>query len=135
MIYRWMEVSEIETLVNPELIRRGWAPLNTTAECPACANPMPTNRVLGAFTDDGTLYETLTFQMYPMLGPMVKHVEASDSGEVSRQLAATMYDFLIESSARDFMAVANSPVTARICQRFGMGKVEAPVYAMRPGGE
>ena len=135
MNYRWLEQTEIEELVNPEMERRGWSNLNTTAACPGCETPMPTCRVLGAFTDDGVLFETLTFQMYPMLGPLVKHTEAADSGDVSRKLASVMYEFLDTMNARDFMAVANSPVTARICERFGMKPVTVPVYAKRPGGQ
>lgn len=133
MEYRWLEPKEIEELVNPVLKSHGWAELNVTACCSGCGAPLPTNRVLGAFLEDGTLFETLTFQMFPMLGPMVKHTEAVDSGEVSRQLAATMYDWLNEAKARDFMAVANSPVVARICERFGMKRIEAPVYARKTG--
>jgi hypothetical protein len=127
MDYRWLEPKEIDELVNPEMERRGWAKLNVNEERPTC-------RVLGAFTDDGVLFETLTFQLYPLLGPLVKHTESADSGEVSRRLAAIMYDFLESMNARDFMAVANSPVTARICERFGMSPVTVPVYAKRGHG-
>lgn len=128
MNYRWLEINEIEELVNPEMERRGWARLNINEAQPTC-------RVLGAFTDDGTLYESITFQMVPMLGNLVKHVDAADSGEVSRRLSTIMYEWLIECNARDWMAVANSPVVARICERFGMRPITVPVYARHPGGK
>lgn len=128
MRFEWLTMDQIEELVNPVLKQKGWAELNLNPE-------FPTIRVLGAFLDDGTLIRSLTFQFYPLLGPLVSHDETiRDSGEASRGLAAVMYDWLIEMNARDFMVIANSPVTERLCHRFGMKKTDAPVYLNHPGG-
>lgn len=131
MNFRWMEPDEIEKQVNPILRLKNWAELNINVEQPTC-------RVLGAFLDDGTLLETLTFQLFPLLGPLIRHDNSiRDSGETSRGLASVMYDWLTEQipgGARDFMAIANSPVTDRLCQRFGMKKCEASVFLNHPGG-
>lgn len=127
MIFRWLAHSEIESLVNPVLELKGWAKLNINEASPTC-------RVLGAFLETGELIESFTFQLFPVLGPMVRHDNTiRDSGETSRQLAAIMYNFLSESGARDFLAIANSPVTARLCERFGMKKTECQVYLNHPG--
>lgn len=127
MNYRWLTNEEIETLVNPVMKIRNWAELNINEQFPTC-------RVLGAFLDDGELIETLVMQMYPVLGPLVRiNNELRDSGETSRRLSVIMEAFLTDTGARDFMAVANSPVTARLCERFGMKKLDVPVYVRKDG--
>jgi len=129
MTFRWMESDEIETLVNPALKLKGWAELNICEDRPTC-------RVLGAFGQDGELVEFFAFQMYALLGPMCR-VDNSirDSGETSRQLATVMYDFLQQSNARDFLVVANSPISERLCERFDMQRVDAPVFMNKIGTE
>lgn len=125
--YRWLSNQEIEELVNPVLKLRGWAELNINELQPTC-------RVLGAFVD-GEVIESLAFQMYPTLGPMVRHNnELRDSGEISRGLTTVMGDWINSVNARDCMVVANSPFTVRLCKRFGMKELSVPVYVMNPGG-
>lgn len=128
MTYRWLTSDEIAALVNPDLERKNWAALNVNDERPTC-------RVLGAFLEDGTLVESFTMQLVPMLGPMLRHDNTiRDSGETSRRLAAVMEDFLRnEVQARDFMAIADSPLTKRLCERFGMKLVRVPVFMNFPG--
>lgn len=134
MTYRWMEQEEIETLVNPALKAKGYAELGFNGQC-ECGRPLPTCRVLGAFLDSGELLETFTVSMMPFLGPLLKHdSEIRDSGETSRQMATIMFDFLTGAKARDFIVVANSPVSRRLCERFEMKKVECPVFMTKPGG-
>lgn len=131
MRYDWLTDTQIELLVNPILRQKGWAELNLNPTQPTC-------RVLGAFLEDGTLVESLTFQSFPVLGPLVRHEkELRDSGETSRGLANVMYDWLtnqIPGGARDFMVIANSPVTERLCKRFNMKECEAKVFLNHPGG-
>lgn len=122
-----MEHSEIETLVNPALELKGWARLNINEVNPTC-------RVLGAFLETGELVQSFTLQMYPTLGPLLRHDNTiRDSGETSRQLTSIMQEFLEKSEARDFLAIANSPITGRLCERFGMKKLNVPVYVNHPG--
>jgi hypothetical protein len=122
MTYRWLTNDEIEKLVNPVLKLRGWSELNVNDSQPTC-------RVLGAFLEDGSLIESFTMQMYPVLGPLVRHDnEMRDAGETSRGLVAVMDDFLKEVDARDFLVVANEKITERLAQRFGMKKLEVPLY-------
>jgi hypothetical protein len=134
MKYEWLTEDQISELVNPVLKGRGYAELGFAGQC-ECGRPLPTARVLGAFLDSGELIETFTLQMMPFLGPLLKHdANLRDSGEVSRQMVAIMYDFLISVKARDFLVIANSPVSRRLCERFSMKKVECPVFMTHPGG-
>jgi hypothetical protein len=115
---RWLRNSEIEDFVNPALKAKGWAELN-----------LDTCRVMGAFADDGHLIEFLVIQLYPLLGPMLRvDNEHRDSGATSRALAEDMYAYLEREQARGFFAIAESPVTRKLCERYGMKPVAFPVY-------
>lgn len=121
MIYEWLTLDQIEDLVNPDLERRGMAVLNINPAQPTC-------RVLGAW-EAGRLIQSFTVQLYPVLGPMLKHDSLHrDNGEVSRELASRMHTFLDEAEARGYMVVADNPVTQRLCERYGMSKIVSPVY-------
>lgn len=125
MIFRWLENDEIEKQVNPLLKARNWAELNINEVQPTC-------RVLGAFLEDGELIEFLVQSLFPMTGPLLRvNTDMRDSGETSRKLAEIMHDTL--KIARDYMVVANSPASERLCKRFGMEKITAPVYVFHPG--
>lgn len=127
--FRWLSNFEIENLVNPAMERRNWAALNINSTLPTC-------KVIGAFAEDGSLVEFFALQLYPILGPMLRtDNEARDGGDTSRTLANLMQAFLEESNARDFMAIANSPMTERLCSRFGMEKLSVPVYVKSGNGE
>ena len=134
MNFRWLEQDEILNLVNPALKAKGYAELGFNGSC-ECGRALPTARVLGAFLDSGELIETFTLQMLAFLGPLLKHdTDIRDSGETSRQMATIMYDFLMSAKARDFIVIANSPISRRLCERFQMKKVECPVFMTKPGG-
>ena len=134
MKYEWLTQDQIIELVNPALKSKGYAELGFNGRC-ECGRPLPTARVLGAFLDSGELIETFTLSMMPFLGPLLKHeTDIRDSGETSRQLATIMFDFLMGAKARDFLVIANSPISRRLCERFEMKKVECPVFMTKPGG-
>ena len=127
MVIRWLESDEIESLVNPVLKLKGYAELNINEDQPTC-------RVLGAFLEDGSLVESFSMQLIPFLGPMLRHDNSiRDSGETSRQLATVMHDFLKEVDAREFVVIANLPISARLAERFGMQEVTDPVFMTRVG--
>lgn len=112
---RWLSEDEIIDLVNPALKAKGWPMVNTSA----C-------RVLGAFEGD-RLQQFLVLQLIPSLGPMLR-VEGSDSGDTSRELAAQMFEYLIRSDARGCLTIADSPATARLCERYHLKQIESPVF-------
>jgi len=120
MTYRWLNGDEIVTDVNPICARRGWALLNVNEAQPTC-------RVLGAF-DGEELVGFMAFSLMPMLGSLWVQPDHRD-GTVSRELAVQMHQFLQDADARGFIAVADHPVTERICERFGMARIESPVYS------
>jgi hypothetical protein len=120
--FRWLTFDEIADLLNPVCRENGFAELNVNPQMPTC-------RVMGAFAD-GVLLEAFAFQMYPMLGPLVK-VEKSfrDDGEIARTLAQKMKEFLDECDARAYLVVADNPISERLCRRFGMEELSSPVYS------
>lgn len=127
MTYEWLTDDQIEELVNPDLARRGMATLNLNPASPTC-------RVLGAW-EDGRLIQSFTIQLFPVLGPMLKHDNLHrDNGEVSRTLANKMQEMLDEANARGYMVVADNPVTGRLCERHGMTRVVSPVYVAAAKG-
>lgn len=118
--FRWLTHDEV-IAINPLLARRGWAELNVDIA-----------RVYGAFEGE-TLVEVMALQLYPVLGPLLR-VDGSDAGDTTRVLAAHMETYLIENNVRGVLAVADSPVTERLCKRMGMTKVLSPVYSsVAPG--
>jgi hypothetical protein len=117
--YRFLTEEEMLSIANPALALHGWAQLNTS-----------TARVLGAFDDGDDCVEILAIQLYPVLGPMVRlDNDRRDAGETSRELASRMEKYLIENNARGCMAVADSPVTERLCTRMGMTRLQSPVFS------
>lgn len=119
MKIRWLERGEILEYVNPALAAKGWAELN-----------LDICRVAGAFDEaDGHMVECFVLQLYPLLGPLLRtDNEQRDSGATSRSLVRFMQEYLEREEARGLFAVADSPVTERLCERFGMSRIEVPVY-------
>ena len=124
MKLRWLSQGEVLELVNPVCAARGWAELN-----------LDTSRVLGAF-EDGQLVEFFVLQLFPLLGPLLRvDNEKRDGGETTRKLVTEMQDYLEKEQARGSFAVAESPVTRRLCERFGMKPLNVPVYSFVPVAE
>lgn len=122
---RWLSKGEILEHVNPVMAAKGWAELN-----------LESCRVLAAIDEvDGHIIEFMVIQLFPLLGPMLRIDEAKDSGATSRALAQQMYDYLLTENARGFLAIAESPFTKRICERFGMEPLDYPVYSFVPAKE
>lgn len=121
MTTRWLIDSEIMEFVNPALAKRGWAELN-----------LDTCRVRGAFVD-GEIVEFFVLQLFPLLGPLLRtDNEKRDGGDTTRVLVQDMQEYLEKEKARGFFAIAESPFTKRLCERFGMKQLEAPVYGFAP---
>jgi hypothetical protein len=119
MEYRWLEMDEIEAIVNPICRERGWAELNLNPVQPTC-------RVLGAFEGEFCV-AFLALQMHPVLGPFWSGLEHS-AGAVSRELADRMHEFLVDTKARAVLTICESPVSERLAKRHDMLPVKFPVY-------
>lgn len=117
MTFRWLEEDEILAEVNPALAVKGYPQLNT-----GCC------RVMGAFDDD-ILIEFIAVQLFPMIGPMLRvNNETRDDGATSRELGRMMHNYLESEDARGALTIADHPVTARLCERYGMKKIDSPVF-------
>lgn len=121
--YRWLDHSDIDDWVNPECRRKGWMEFNINEERPTC-------RVLGAF-EGPNLVGFFGFSLIPHLGPMWTDSEHRD-GVVSREMAQRMADFMHEVHSRGAIMIADSPVTARMAERFGLERVSSPVFIWNP---
>jgi hypothetical protein len=117
--YRWLTGDEIADWVNPECARRGWIQFNVNEQFPTC-------RVMGAF-DGPALIAFFGMSLLPVLGPMWVDSDHRD-GAASHALAQKMAEFMMEAGARGAMMIADSPVSARMAERFDMKRVENPVY-------
>lgn len=105
---------------NAEIQHRGWSPLNE-----------PTSRILGAFDGD-VLVEVFVLQLYPVVGPLVRlDARYRDHGETSHALVEEMVEFLESTEARGWLAICDHPATERICKRYGMTRIEKPIFAER----
>jgi hypothetical protein len=121
MEYRPLSADEIADTLNPLLLAKGWAALNVNPSQPTCY-------VLGAW-EGSELVEAFAFQLYPVLGPLLRVAEGPADGKASRELARRMQEFLEGAGARGYLTIADSPVTERLCKRFGMALLESKVYS------
>jgi len=122
---RWLSNEDIADWVNPECQRKGWIQFNVNEETPTC-------RVLGAF-DGPALIGFFGFSLLPHLGPLFVDQDHRN-GTVSAQLAEKMAEFMFEVNARGALMVADSPVTERMAQKFGLEHVKSPVFIWNPNG-
>lgn len=119
LTYRFLTEEEIDEQINPIHRQQGWAELNTSLA-----------KVMGAWIGD-RLIRALTLQLFPMVGPLVADPAYIDNGEASRGVAVEMEAYLKSRDTRGWLVIANSPVTERLCERFGMEKLEVPVYVSK----
>jgi len=77
--------------------------------------------------EDGKILGLFVFQMVPYAGPL--WVSPSQRGlGLAEALAKEMLDFLVQAEARGWIVVADNPHSAKLCEDFGMRRVEVPVY-------
>ena len=118
--YRWLdgwtatdeEWDRIETIIET----RGWIPLNRR-----------TTRVLLAETAAGGLVGFIVLQLIPHVEPLFVAPSMRATG-VAEDLAERMKAYLDEVGVRGYIATAENPSAAKLCEAHGMTKVEKPVY-------
>lgn len=98
------------------LAARGWMSLNR-----------PTSRILVAEDADGALLGFVVLQFIPHTEPLWVAPSQRGTG-LAEQLADKIIEFMVEIGARGWVAVADSPVAAQLCEKVGMTKLESPVY-------
>lgn len=99
------------------LVTRGWMSLNRA-----------TSRILVAEDADRKLLGFQVLQLVPHVEPLYVAPSARATG-LAEELVERMIKFLGEVQIRGYLATAESPFAAQICERHGMTKLEYPVYA------
>jgi hypothetical protein len=113
---QWFDADDAVEVINPVIDSEHWAALNG-----------PTTRAICAFDDNGNLAGFFCLQLHPLLGPLWVRDDERD-GNLSRELATRMEEFLKGMDYRGALAICDSPVSERLCKRQGMTKLEVPVY-------
>jgi hypothetical protein len=125
VIYRWLNGPDATDAdwdkIESVLASRGWMSLNRN-----------TSRILVAERDGMMAF--LVFQWLPYCGPLFVPPSMLGSG-VAKELATQMMTALIEGQARGWVATAESPHAAKLCEELGMDLLKTPLYLMsNPGG-
>jgi len=117
--YRWIDgPSATDTewaYINNELAKRGWMALHPDL-----------SRVLVAEIG-GAIVGFSALQMTPYCGPLFVEKFMRGSG-VAERLADDTIQFLVDINARGWIIVANSPHIPPLCEKYGMQKLQQPVY-------
>lgn len=115
--FRWLEGGEL-TQLEPLLESRGHMSLNNNMA-----------RALCAFDTNGNIAAFHVLQMIPHAEPLYVNPTYRGTG-LAEDLADRMVSFLRSCNARGFMVVADNPASVKLCEQFGMRKVDSPVYVM-----
>lgn len=131
--YRWLEPSNDSRFldhIDGLIALRGWTPL------PSRSTYGATHRILAAFEQDHFNNESIVgwhvIQFITHPEPLWVH-PAFRGSKVAAELSSRVFDLLLTSNCRGFMVVADNPVAVQLCERYGMRRVESPVYV--GGGE
>lgn len=128
--FRWIDgplISDAEWEVEyarlrPIIEARGWMHLNRN-----------TARVL-VCEDAGSIAGFVVFQALPSVGPTWLHPGLRGSG-VADIMAQQMWEFLMQSDARGWVATAETDHGEEMCKKFGMEKSPYPLYIKVNNGE
>lgn len=118
--YEWRSHRDAVDAVTPIIEAIGWTRLNdsTTLICRIAKNEQ--GRIIGFYP----------LQLFPHAEPLWVASDYRGSG-VAEQLAEDMRKFLQDAKCRGFMVVADSVHAQKMCESFGMERVQSPVYVMR----
>lgn len=120
IVKRWIDGAtasrEDWDAIDAKLAARGWMSLNR----------LTTPRIRVA-EKDGEIVGLFVLQLTPQCGPMWVAPRERGSG-LADDLANEMLDFLIESQARGWFIVADSPHVPKMCEDRGLRKLESPIY-------
>lgn len=114
---RWLEGEALQELES-HLRSQGWASLN-----PAMS------RALVAY-DGQTIAGYACFSCIPHINALFLSVQYRGKG-LAEAMTDQLVQFLYEVNAPEAYIVASSPHTEQLAQRYGMEKIEYPVYYKR----
>jgi len=87
-----------------------------------------TSRILVAEDSEGKLVGFQVLQLVPHVEPLYVAPSARATG-LAEELVERMVKFLGEVQIRGYLASAESPFAAQLCEKHGMTKLDYPVYA------
>lgn len=119
LTYRWLEGEDLKQL-EPMLEARGHMSLNNALARALCVFDKDNNDKIIAFH---------VLQHIPHAEPLYVDKEYRGTG-IAEDLADRMVAFLKSCDARGFMVVADNPASVKLCEQFGMRRVESPVFIM-----
>ena len=102
-------------ILSQHIADKGWTTLDKT-----------TAMAIAEF-NDGTLVGFLVLRKMPLVGPFWVR-EDKRGGDTAKSLVDYMVQFLMSTETVSYMAVADSPFSAKLCEAHGMEKVTSPVY-------
>ena len=124
--YRWLEgptCTDVEwALVDRILESQGWMPLNREL-----------SRIYLA-EQDGQIVGLSVLQLMPFAGPLWVKPQLRATG-VTDRLADDTIGWLVDTHARGWFVVADSPHVPKLCERHGMRKIISPVYITDTQGQ
>lgn len=108
----WIKGDELDQL-SPIFLQEGWSPLPKSA------------MAILAFDGEG-IAGFHVLRPHPFAGPA--WVRPDKRGGPLAVILAKHVNELIEDSGSPVIVVADNPVVAKMCELFGMRRVESPVY-------
>jgi hypothetical protein len=124
--FRWLDgltCSDADwTAVDKILEAHGWMPMHRD-----------TSRVYLA-EQDGKVVGISCLQFMPFVGPLWISKKLRSNG-VTDKLADDTINWLVDSNARGWFVVADSPHVPKLCERHGMHRISAPIYITDAQGQ
>ena len=124
--YRWVDgptCTDVDwARIDNILESQGWMPLNRE-----------TSRVYLAEQND-QIVGLFTLQLMPFAGPLWVTKQLRATG-VTERLVDDGIGWLVDTHARGWFVVADSPHAPRLCERHGMHKITVPVYITDAQGQ
>ena len=124
--YRWIDgptCTEADwAAVDKILESQGWMTLNRE-----------TSRIYLA-ERDGQIVGLFTLQLMPFAGPLWVNKQLRATG-VTDKLVDDGIGWLVDTRARGWFVVADSPHAPKLCERHGMHKITVPVYITDSQGQ
>jgi len=109
----WLLGEDILVL-NDVIEREGWTQVNTS------------NVAVAAVDRDGIAgFHILRTMPHPE--PLWIRPDKRNTG-LAEELANDMYNFLKDTNTPSYMVVADTPEAVKLCEHFGMKRIESPVY-------
>lgn len=125
--YRWLDgptaTEEEWDKIDLLLAARGWMSLSRA-----------TTRIRVAEDEQGDLKGFFVLQHTPQAGPMYIVPSVRGTG-LADELANQMLNYLVDTEARGWFIVADSPHVPPMCEARGMVKLKSPVYVAGGMGE